>query len=206
MAPIAAAMFVLGPQIAIVLFDHGHSASSTVHDLLGVVVAAFGVALVPFTGYMILQRGFYALQDTRTPALVTGGVSVVGAGRLRRGRRPRATARTSSSGSRRPTPPRTPSVSSPLLSLLRRRLGRIDGRRLVRTHLRVIAATALGAGGAVLAMRATALFTTPDVFGAIITIVVAGAFGAACYLAVATVLHVGELRLLMATVTGRGAR
>lgn len=68
---------VLGPQIATVLFAYGRSSPSAI-ALLGAVVAAFGVALVPFTGYMILQRGFYALQDTKTPAQITAGVTVIG--------------------------------------------------------------------------------------------------------------------------------
>jgi putative peptidoglycan lipid II flippase len=70
LAPIAAAMLVLGPQIATVPFAYGRSSPPAI-ALLGAVVAAFGVSLVPFTGYMILQPGFYALQDTNTPAQIT---------------------------------------------------------------------------------------------------------------------------------------
>ena len=143
LAPVAAVMLVLGPEIAAVLFGHGRSTAPAI-ALLGAVVAAYGVALLPFTGYAILQRGFYALQDTRTPALITTAVTVVGvAGCLTAGR---------------VLPAEDIVVGIPLAyaaaytvgllvsaAVLRRRLGRIDGRRLVRTHARVAVATAMAA-------------------------------------------------------------
>ncbi|MEV0461118.1 murein biosynthesis integral membrane protein MurJ, partial [Catellatospora methionotrophica] len=150
-APIAVAMLVLGPQIATLLFGPGRSANQAV-QLLGMVVAAFGVALVPFTGYTILQRGFYALQDTRTPALVTVAVSGCGvAGCLA------AVALLPPSGVVIGIPlAYAAAYTVGLLAtavILRRRLGRIDGRRLARTHLRILVAAAAGAAGAFATVR-----------------------------------------------------
>jgi putative peptidoglycan lipid II flippase len=197
MAPIAVAMIVLGGQIAILLFGHGRSAASTV-SLLGLVVAAFGLALVPFTGYMILQRGFYALQDTKTPALITAGVAAVGvAGCL---------------GAAWLLPSADIVVGIPLAYavaytvgliatalVLRRRLGRIDGNRLVRTHLRILVAATVAATGAALTVQALAPVVPPGWTGSLVTIAVAGLASGLGYVAAGRVLHLTELRQLVAT-------
>jgi putative peptidoglycan lipid II flippase len=182
MAPVAVAMVLLGRPIATLLFAHGRSAAPTV-GLLGVVVAAFGLALVPFTGYMILQRGFYALQNTRTPALVAAGVSAVGvagctvAGWL--------------------LPPADIVVGVAVAYavaytggfvttavLLRRSLGRIDGRRLVGTHLRALGAAGVAAAAALVVARTL----TPGVL-------VTAAVGLLGYVAAARLLRLSELRM-----------
>lgn len=197
LAPVAAAMLVLGPQIATLLFAYGRSSPSAI-TLLGAVVAAFGVALVPFTGYMILQRGFYALQDTKTPALITAGVTVVGvAGCL---------------ASSRLLPSADIVVGIPLAfaaaytvgliaaaTILRRRLGRIDGHRLLRTHAQ--AAIATGIAGSCSALTAYALThaTGSHAGTALITLATAGLIGAAVYVAVARLVRITELRQLAAT-------
>jgi putative peptidoglycan lipid II flippase len=195
LAPAAAALFVLGPALATVLFAHGRSAAATV-GLLGAVAAGFGLALVPFAGYMVLLRGFYALQDTRTPALLTCGVAVVGvAGCLV------ATA---------VLPRERITVGIPvayavaytagLLTaavVLRRRLGRIDGRRLVGVHARAgVAAVLAGAAGA------AAVHYVP---AGVATALVGAATGAVVYLAAARLLRLTELRDLVALRARRRA-
>ncbi|SNY45938.1 murein biosynthesis integral membrane protein MurJ [Paractinoplanes atraurantiacus] len=179
LAPVAAAMLVLGPQIATLLFAHGNSSPSAV-TRLGLVVAAFGVALVPFTAYAILQRGFYALQDTRTPALITTGVTAVGVpGCLVAGWTlpsaqvvvavPLAYAVAYTTGL----------IASAIV--LRRRLGRLDGHRLLRTHAKVAVAT--GAAGVVTALLSDSL-------------PVALISAAVLFLAIAELLHLTEIRQL----------
>jgi putative peptidoglycan lipid II flippase len=200
-APIAVAMTVLGKQIAALLFNHGHSAASTV-SLLGLVVAAFGLALVPFTGYMVLQRGFYALQDTKTPALITAGVSALGvAGCVAAGWLlpsadivigiPIAYAAAYTVGLAVTT------------VVLRRRLGRVDGHRLIRTHIRVLVAAAVGAGCAACAVRALGPIVASGEIGSMITISAGGLAGTAGYLVAGRLLHLAELRnLVTAAITG----
>lgn len=197
LAPIAVAMLVLGPQIATLLFAHGRSSPPAI-TLLGAVVAAFGMALVPFTGYMILQRGFYALQDTRTPALITAGVSVVGvAGCL---------------AATWLLPRADIVIGIPLAyaaaytaglvaaaGILRHRLGRIDGRRLLHTHARVaVAAGIAGACGAGTAYALTPLVSS-GYFAAIVTFSAAVLLGTAVYVLVARLLRLTELRQLVTT-------
>lgn len=180
LAPVAAAMVLFGPRLAGLLFAHGRSTPSAV-AVLGTVVAAFGVALVPFTGYMVLQRGFFALQDTRTPALITVAVSVVGvAGCL-------VAAAVLPKGDVVAAVPIAYALTYTVGLVatawaLRRRLGRIDGRRLVRTHAKVAVAVGVAAGLAALAPHAWQ----------------AAAAGGAAYVAVAYLVRLRELRQLWA--------
>jgi putative peptidoglycan lipid II flippase len=197
LAPVAAAMIVLGPQLATLLFAHGHSATSTV-SLLGAVVAAFGLALIPFTGYMILLRGFYAMQDTKTPALITTGVSIVGAAGC-------LTAAWL-------LPPPHIVVAIPIAYavaytagltaatlVLRHRLGRIDGHRLASTHARVGLATAAAAGVAGVIAHILTPLTSPAWTGSLLTLAAAGLLGAVMYVAAAHLLRLTELRQIAAT-------
>jgi len=199
-APIAVGMVVCGPQIATLLFDHGHSAASTVR-LLGVVVATFGFALVPFAGYTILQRGFYALQDTKTPALITAGVSASGV--------------VGCVGAAWLLPPADIVIGVPVAYaaaytaglvatalVLRRRLGRIDGHRLVRTYLRILVAATVGAAGATLAVRTLTPVVTSGWIGSMTTVAAAGVAGATGYLVAGRLLRLTELRQLVTTTIG----
>ncbi|GIE77949.1 hypothetical protein Aph02nite_38990 [Actinoplanes philippinensis] len=192
MAPIAAAFVLLGPTIATVLFAHGNSSAPTVR-VLGLVLAGFGLTLVPFTSYMILQRGLYALQDTRTSALITALVAAVGvagcaaAALLLRGEDivigiPLAYALAYTVG------------LNVIALVLRRRLGRLDGRRLVRTHVRVLVATAAGAGCAGLVVWAVG---ASGWAGALLTLAGAVLAGAAGYLAAGRLMRLAELRHLL---------
>ena len=83
--------------------------------------------------------------------------------------------------------------------VLRRRLGRIDGHRLVRTHLQVLVAAAAGAACTALAVRALATVVASGWAGALTTVAVAGLAGAAGYVATGGLLRLTEFRQLAAT-------
>ncbi|WP_092557066.1 murein biosynthesis integral membrane protein MurJ [Actinoplanes derwentensis] len=196
MAPIAAAFMLLGPQIAIVLFDHGNSDPATVR-VLGLVLAAYGLTLVPFTSYMILQRGLYALQDTRTAAVITAVVAAVGvlgcaiagwllpAGDIVIGI-PVAYAAAYLTG------------LNLTAIVLRRRLGYIDGKRLIRTHARVFAAVVVAVACAGLAFWGLRPVVDASAWtGALITGLVAALAGGLGYLAAGRLLRLAELRHLL---------
>ena len=110
---------------------------------------AFAVGLPFFSAFQLLTRTFYAMQDTRTPALVNVAAAVVnvaanllylsfdwGVPGLALGHA-------------------TSYVFATLVCLvvLRKRLGRIDGARIASTLVRVIPAALLAAGAAFLASR-----------------------------------------------------
>ncbi|WP_191843761.1 murein biosynthesis integral membrane protein MurJ [Catellatospora chokoriensis] len=192
MAPIAVAMITLGRPLAALLFEHGRSVASTV-SLLGAVVTVFGFTLLPFTGYSIMVRGFYALQDTKTPALISAGVATIGvagcAGAIWLLPRadivlgvPAAYAIAYSAGLL---------VSA---ALLRRRLGRIDGRRLIATHLRTLGAAAISAACAILATRALTPVVGNGWTASLTVLAAAGAAGIVGYVAAGLLLRLTELR------------
>lgn len=75
-APVAALLFVLGSDIGVVLFGYG---AATVDQamVMGDIVRVFMLGLLPFTLFYVLLRGFYSLEDTRTPFFVTVAFSAV---------------------------------------------------------------------------------------------------------------------------------
>lgn len=74
--PVTAVLFVVGTNIALLLFGHG-AATVAQAEVLGVVISVFMIGLIPFTLFYVLLRGFYALEDTRTPFFITVAFSVV---------------------------------------------------------------------------------------------------------------------------------
>jgi putative peptidoglycan lipid II flippase len=75
-APIAASLFLLGGPIASLLFGWGAAdAEQTNH--LGNTTQIFALAILPFTVYYVLLRGWYASEDTRTPFFLTMVLNVV---------------------------------------------------------------------------------------------------------------------------------
>ncbi len=68
--PVAALLFVLGSDISVLLFGYG-AATTAQASVMGDIVSIFMIGLLPFTLFYVLLRGFYAMEDTRTPFFVT---------------------------------------------------------------------------------------------------------------------------------------
>lgn len=68
--PVTAILFVSGVGVAVLLFGYG-AATTAQAELLGLVISIFMLGLVPFTLFYVLLRGYYALEDTRTPFILT---------------------------------------------------------------------------------------------------------------------------------------
>jgi len=78
-APIAVALFVLAGPVASLLFGYGAADPEQINQL-GVVTRVFALAIMPFTMYYILLRGWYSLEDTKTPfylAIVLNIINVI---------------------------------------------------------------------------------------------------------------------------------
>ena len=75
-APIAAILMVNGAAIAVLLFGYG-AATPAQAGLMGLIVSVFMLGLLPFTLFYVLLRGYYALEDTRTPFWITVGFSIL---------------------------------------------------------------------------------------------------------------------------------
>ena len=67
--PAVALLFGAASEICLVLFAHGETHPADA-EVIAQVLRVFALALTPFAVLQLLQRGFYALADTRTPAVV----------------------------------------------------------------------------------------------------------------------------------------
>jgi putative peptidoglycan lipid II flippase len=74
--PVAAILVVNGASVAILLFGYG-AATPEQAGLMGLIVSVFMLGMLPFTLFYVLLRGYYALEDTRTPFWLTVVFSVV---------------------------------------------------------------------------------------------------------------------------------
>ena len=68
--PAALGYLVLARPIVRLLLEHGPVTTPQSGDLVADVLVAFAIGLFPFSAFQLLLRAFYAMQDTRTPALV----------------------------------------------------------------------------------------------------------------------------------------
>ncbi len=201
--PVAAALVVLGPQVTTVLFAHGNAAPSAA-ALTGSVLAAYGVALVPFCGYQIMLRGFYALRDTRTPAVISVLVAVI------------ATTGAVVAAHLMPGPRMVVGMAIGYAAayvagflvaaaVLRRRIGRVDGHRLLRSHGRMLAAALLAGGVTSVVAHLTGDIATGGWTGSLVVVAVAGSCGALLYALAAHVLRITEFRVLIGALRYGGA-
>jgi putative peptidoglycan lipid II flippase len=198
LVPIAAALIVLGPRLTTVLFAHGNASPAAAH-LTGSVLAAYGLALVPFASYQIMLRVFYALGDTRTPALLSVGVSAItiaaclAATRLTPG--PNLVIALAACTAI--------AYTAGLLvtaQLLRRRIGRVDGHRLLSAHTRMLAAATIAALAAAGTAWALGPATGTAWAGSLVTVCTAAAAGGALYALAARGLRITEFKALTAAL------
>jgi putative peptidoglycan lipid II flippase len=66
LVPATVGLVTLGPAVTTVAFGYGRTTLADT-TMMGAILAAFAVGLVPFSAHYTLLRGFYALRDTRTP-------------------------------------------------------------------------------------------------------------------------------------------
>jgi putative peptidoglycan lipid II flippase len=200
--PAAALMLVLGPEITTVLFAHGN----TSHDdalVIARVMQMFAIALVPFSIYQLMLRVFYSHGDTRTPALI--GVVV-----------------TMSNIAMAFTAYNVLGVKWIVVGIaggfaitnlvgtlacwlvLRRKLGGIDGRRIVGGHLKLLVAVWPLIGFAYAAHTvADAAGDTSTLLPALVTLVVGSAGGGLLYVVFAKLMRVEEIQTAIATFARR---
>lgn len=193
--PASVGVIVLRQQIVAVLFERGaFDAGSTA--LSASALAGFGVGLAAVAAARILAPGFYALQDTRSPVWVaTGGVAVnllaclalrgpLGVGGI-------ALANSIAAAG----------IAALLLVLLRRRLGRLEGRLLLASTARIAAASA--AMGAAVVVLPTPWEAAAGATAQAVDLLVRVVAGIAVYLGALLVLRAPELRELAEVVAGK---
>ncbi|MFI6514520.1 murein biosynthesis integral membrane protein MurJ [Spirillospora sp. NPDC050679] len=204
--PAAALMGVLAPEITTVLFAHGNTSVADAH-VIAEVLRMFAIALVPFAAYQLMLRVFYSMQDTRTPAYVSVAVVATNI----------AAALTVSAVL--PTDKVIVGIAGGFALaqtvgalvgwlVLRRRLGGMDGRRVLTSYVKLAVALwpLLGFGYAVHAVVEAGLGV--GLWQGLVALVVGSVGGFALYLLFAKLLRVGEVQTMVSTfarrIPGRG--
>lgn len=202
--PAATALVILGQPLAGLLFGFGNAPEASARSI-GTVLAGFAVGLPAFTVFYVVLRGFYALEDTRTPALVNIASTALYVGAAM------------ALFSLAPEPLKVASIATaftlsyalaaPLMwRLLSGRLGGLPGNEVVRTSLKALAASA----GAALVMLACGVAVN-RLLGAgdlatVVELLAAGTLGSFAYVLLARLAGVSEIVDLSRMVGGRFTR
>lgn len=199
--PAAAALIATGPVIGRVLYGHG-STSLASGEQIGVVLVAFAFGLPAFSLYYVLLRGYYALEDTRTPflqSLVLAAVNIAGA-----------------LGVASVLPARLQVIGlasayslaylvTVLMAwqVLSRRLGGLEGRSVLRTAVRVVLAAAIPASALTVMVHERA---SAGVVFDLITVIAAGLALLVIYVPLARLMRVSQVQQAIDLVRSRLSR
>jgi putative peptidoglycan lipid II flippase len=201
--PAALGYLVLAVPIVRLLLENGVTKPRST-DLVAGILVFFSLGLFSFSTFQLLLRAYYSMQDTRTPALVNiaaVGLNVVvdllfvlalgmGVRGLALGH---ATAYTFG--------------SIALLVLIRRRLGGIDGRRILSGLSRTFLAGGVTAGVAWVASRAIGEWVgTSTLGGQAAQVLGAVAAGILAFVATALMLRVDEVDVVRRQLFARWHR
>jgi putative peptidoglycan lipid II flippase len=195
--PSAVGMISLSEPIVGLLYERGNFDATDTLTVSGLLVV-YAAGLLGYSVYFFLVRAFYSRQNTRTPALLNVAIFVLYAG-LAYGLS------------------RVWGVTGVVLALsiayavlaalglaaTRREIGRIEGRRLVRSLLKILAAGTLMY---VVASTGTLLLGTGSNFtGRLFVLVTVGGASLAVYTGVAYLLRAEELESAFALLRRRSA-
>lgn len=76
LVPIIATLLVVSPSLLVLLFGYG-AATPDQASIAGVITSVFMLGLLPFSLFYVVFRGFYALEDTKTPFWASVVMNVV---------------------------------------------------------------------------------------------------------------------------------
>jgi putative peptidoglycan lipid II flippase len=201
LVPAALLLAVLGPPLCEFLFSYGSSSLAEAR-YIGEAFAAFSLGLIPFVIFQLLLRVFYALHDSRTPAIigflammitVLGNILilvVLPAGQVVIGM---AFVYGISY------------VFSAAIAwrLLTRQVGSLDGRAVTRSLVRMHVASIPAVVFAFAVSAAVGAVIHPGAFYGFVTVLIGGGGALLLYIAAAKVLRLEELGQLTRTVAGR---
>jgi putative peptidoglycan lipid II flippase len=193
--PAAAGYMVLARPIVRLLLEHGVTTAESTELLAGVLVY-FALGLFSFSAFMLFLRGFYAMQDTRTPMLVNlAAVSVNTAANLALfpvlGVRGLALGHTIAYT--------FAAVVSALI--LRRRLGGLEGAALGRGLSRIVAGAVLtGAAAWGAAWFMSGLVATDTFWGQLIEVGTGVAAGGIIFIGAALLFRMEEFDLVKTSI------
>ena len=202
--PAATAFVAFGPDLTTALFARSAVTAADAR-YVGVILMVFAPGLITFSAHYLVLRGFYALEDTRTPFLMTLAINAV------------LVTVTVLAVVLAPAPRvvlwvaggYTLSYAVGLAlstALLRRRTGGLDGFRVVRTYVRLLLAAGLAALPAYAIARALTGWLGVGTLGTAAACVAGGGVLALGYLVLCRAMRVEEIGGLLAVVGRRLGR
>jgi putative peptidoglycan lipid II flippase len=206
--PAAFLFLALGPEIAVVAFNHGTVTLSDAH-IIGYMLSAFGLGLIPFSAQFLMLRGFYAFEDTRSPFTINIWISaanVVGSSAVYyglKGTKYDHWAIVGMCGVYGLAYCLGLAITARKLSTL---LRGIDGRRIRQTYVRLTAASAIAAAAAFIVALLVTRTLGQAWLGSAVAIVAGGGVLAVLFLAFSRVMKVEEVDALMSSVRSRLGR
>lgn len=209
-------LFAFGPMLGTVFFGYGENKGAPA-AYTGLVVSVFALGLLPFSLFYLCLRGWYSVEDTRTPFLVTVLYNVL------------AVPITIAVYAAAPSEYKVAALASGYVLgywlalpvtwwLLRRRLGTLETRQTLWTITRVIIA---GAGAAAVAAGLTiggfalvrgeslgAAYSTVklSILDSIAVLAIGGIVLVVVYAGLAFALRIGELTTIAATIRAKLGR
>jgi putative peptidoglycan lipid II flippase len=203
--PFAIALVVLGPAMSTVLFSWGQAAGNT--ETLGWTLIAFAPGLLMFSVHYVVLRGFYAIEDTRTPFFIQCIIAAVNIGfaiGLTMAVEPALVA---------PALALAYGASYTVgalvsIALLSQRLGGLGVRNLLSFVGRVVAAAVPAAGLAwlvLLALDGVGL-DVESKSDSLVMLLAGGVLGVAVFVFLARVLRINEIGRIVTLVLSRGKR
>jgi putative peptidoglycan lipid II flippase len=197
----AAAYVALGRDLTGLLYA---GAGSDGARYIGLVLGAFALGLPAFSAQYLALRGFYALEDTRTPFLLQVGITVtnVALALLAYAVLPLRWRIVGMAASYALTYYVGLGLST---AVLRRRIGGLDGRRVVRTYAQLLAAAIPSAAVAYGVARLVTAGLGEGAAGSLAALVAGGVVLLGGYLLIARALRIAELTALLAMVRSRSA-
>jgi putative peptidoglycan lipid II flippase len=197
--PATAAYLVLSRPLVTTLLEHGVMSRGS-SDLVARVLDMFALGIVPFSFFLLLLRAFYARQDARTPTmvnLVLNTVYIVLAVPLFALWKVPGLALAHTS---------CYVVGASLAAvLLRRRIGRLEGRRTLAALSKAAAASA-SAAAAMLAVVQLSGGYDVGAGRALVELMAGAAIGLATFVVAARLLGIDELDALRRLLPGRARR
>ena len=200
--PAVAAFLALGPHLTLGLYRISGDMSKTAAMFIGFVLMGFAPALLGFCSHYTLLRGFYAYEDTRTPLFINIVVVGVGVGCA------------IAAYFVLPVQWKTVGVAvaygigywtgfAVSSAILRRRLGGLEGGRILGTYVRAGIAALLGGGAAYGVATAITAWLGEDPLPALLATFAGGLVLLGVYLVVARLLRVPELTEILGLVRRR---
>ncbi|MEX1045885.1 MAG: murein biosynthesis integral membrane protein MurJ [Actinomycetota bacterium] len=198
--PAAFGYLVLAEPITRLLFQHGVTTAVST-DLVASVLVFFSFGLFSFSAFQLLLRAFYAMQDTRTPALVNVGAAAVNIGAnlllfftFSLGVRGLALGHAIG----------YTFAAAVSILIMRRRLEGMDGREVVAGMGRTLIAAAATAGAAWLSSKGLArAFGTAGVFAQAVQVLGSVLAGLLVFVVAAIALRMEEFEVIKSSLRSR---